>query len=78
MFASISLAIRQFFGMWATLFSAGEHAAKAVEALAITAEETAGQFCDEARSKRAIQNRALDAELVIADTNAVKSIKAAA
>lgn len=77
MFASISLAVRQLFNMFATLFAAGEHTAKALEHLAITAEETAGAYCDEARSNRAKQMKALEAELLAADKAAAKVVKAA-
>lgn len=77
MFASISTFIRQFFGMLTVTMSAGEHAAKALEHLAVTAEETAGAYCDEARSNRAKQLKQLEADLVIAEKQAVKAVKAA-
>ena len=77
MFASISLFVRQFFGMLTVTMSAGEHGAKALEHLAITAEETAGAYCDEARANRAKQMKQLDAELAAADKAAAKVIKAA-
>jgi hypothetical protein len=77
MFASISVFVRQFFNMLTTTMSAGDHAAKALEHLAITAEETAGAYCDEARSNRAKQAKLLDADLIAADKAAAKIIKAA-
>ena len=76
MFNAISLFVRQFFGMCSTLCSAGEHSAKALEHLAITAEETAGAYCDEARSNRAKQLQQLEADLHVA-TEKTKQIKAA-
>ncbi len=77
MFASISMAIRQLFNAMSTLFSAMDHGAKAIEHLAVTAEETAGAYCDEARVNRAKQLKQLDAELAAADKAAAKVIKAA-
>ena len=75
MFASISMFVRQFFNMLTTTMSAGDHAAKALEHLAITAEETAGAYCDEARSNRAKQLQQLEADLYVATqtTNAIKA-----
>lgn len=77
MFNAISLFVRQFFGMCSTLCSAGEHSAKALEHLAITAEETAGAYCDEARLNRAKQLKALEADLVVAEKQATRAVKAA-
>ena len=77
MFNAISLFVRQFFGMCSTLCSAGEHSAKALEHLAITAEETAGAYCDEARANRAKQLKALEADLVVAEKQAARAVKAA-
>lgn len=76
MFASISMFVRQFFNMLTTTMSAGDHAAKALEHLAITAEETAGAYCDEARSNRAKQLQQLEADLHVA-TEKTKEVKAA-
>lgn len=76
MFASISMFVRQFFNMLTTTMSAGDHAAKALEHLAITAEETAGAYCDEARSNRAKQLQQLEADLYVAEQT-TKAIKAA-
>ena len=76
MFASISMFVRQFFNMLTTTMSAGDHAAKALEHLAITAEETAGAYCDEARSNRAKQLQQLEADLHVATEN-TKRVKAA-
>ena len=78
MFTAISVFIRQFFGTLTTTMSAVDHGAKALEFLAVTAEETAGAYCDEARANRAKQLKQLDAELIIADKSATKQIKAAA
>ena len=66
MFTSISMFVRQFFGTLTTTMSAIDHGAKALEHLAITAEETAGAYCDEARSNRAKQLQQLEAELHVA------------
>lgn len=77
MFKSIATAISMMFGSLTTIFSAVDHSAKALEALAITAEETAGAYCDEARRNRAKQLAQLDAELAVAEKQAVKAIKAA-
>jgi len=76
MFNAISLFIRQFFGTLTTTMSAFDHGAKAVEALAITAEETALAYQDEARTNRAKQLQQLEADLHIATQN-TKAIKAA-
>ena len=78
MFTSISMFVRQFFGTLTTTMSAIDHGAKAVEHLAITAEETAGAYCDEARSNRAKQLQQLEADLHVAteNTKAVKAAKA--
>jgi hypothetical protein len=76
MFNAISLFIRQFFGTLTTTMSAIDHGAKAVEALAITAEETALAYQDEARTNRAKQNAQLEADLHVA-TEKTKAIKAA-
>ena len=76
MFASISMFVRQFFNMLTTTMSAGDHAAKALEHLAITAEETAGAYCDEARSNRAKRLQQLEADLYVAEQT-TKAIKAA-
>ena len=76
MFASISMFVRMFFNMMTTTMSAGDHAAKALEHLAITAEETAGAYCDEARSNRAKQLQQLEADLHVA-TEKTKEAKAA-
>ena len=75
MFASISMFVRQFFNMMTTTMSAGDHAAKALEHLAVTAEETAGAYCDEARSNRAKQLQKLEADLYVAEQT-TKAIKA--
>ena len=79
MFNAISIFIRQFFGTLTTTMSALDHGAKAVEALAVTAEETALAYQDEARSNRAKQLQQLEAELHVATekTKEVKAIKAA-
>ena len=76
MFNAISLFIRQFFGTLTTTMSAIDHGAKAVEALTITAEETALAYCDEARSNRAKQLQQLEADLYVA-TEKTKEVKAA-
>ena len=76
MFNAISLFIRQFFGTLTTTMSAIDHGAKALEHLAVTAEETAGAYCDEARSNRAKQLQQLEADLHVA-TEQTKQIKAA-
>ena len=75
MFNAISIFIRQFFGTLTTTMSAIDHGAKALEHLAVTAEETAGAYCDEARSNRAKQLQQLEAELHMA-TETAKAIKA--
>ena len=77
MFTAISVFVRQFFGTLTTTMSAIDHGAKALEHLAVTAEETAGAYCDEARSNRAKQMKQLEAELIIADKTAAKAVKAA-
>lgn len=77
MFTAISVFVRQFFGTLTTTMSAVDHGAKALEHLAITAEETAGAYCDEARSNRAKQMKQLEADLIIADKSVAKQIKAA-
>ena len=76
MFTSISMFVRQFFGTLTTTMSAIDHGAKALEHLAITAEETAGAYCDEARSNRAKQLQQLEADLHVAEQT-TKAIKAA-
>ena len=76
MFSSISLFIRQWFNAMARLGSAADHAAGAVEALAITAEETALAYKDEAAANRAKKNVELEAEFHVASQKA-KAIKAA-
>ena len=75
MFNAISIFIRQFFGTLTTTMSAIDHGAKALEHLAVTAEETAGAYCDEARSNRAKQLQQLEADLYIAEqtTRAIKA-----
>lgn len=77
MFTAISVFVRQFFGTLTTTMSAVDHGAKALEHLAITAEETAGAYCDEARANRAKQMKQLDAELAAADKQAARVVKAA-
>lgn len=52
----------QFFAMLATLFSAGEKGAKALDHLATWGEETAGAFADEARINRRASLKALREE----------------
>lgn len=76
MFNAISLFIRQFFGTLTTTMSAIDHGAKAIEALAITAEETALAYQDEARTNRAKQLQELEADLHVA-TERTKAVKAA-
>ena len=76
MFNAISIFIRQFFGTLTTTMSAIDHGAKALEHLAVTAEETAGAYCDEARSNRAKQLQQLEADLHVA-TEKTKEVKAA-
>ena len=49
---NMSLAFRQFLTMLATFFAAGESIAKTVHNLATVAEETSGQYVDEARADR--------------------------
>ena len=77
MFTAISVFVRQFFGTLTTTMSAVDHGAKALEHLAVTAEETAGAYCDEARANRAKQMKQLDAELAAADKAASRVVKAA-
>ena len=69
MFNAISIFIRQFFGTLTTTMSAIDHGAKALEHLAVTAEETAGAYCDEARANRAKQLQQLEADLRVATEN---------
>ena len=75
MFTAISVFVRQFFGTLTTTMSAIDHGAKALEHLAVTAEETAGAYCDEARSNRAKQLQQLEADLYVAEqtTRAIKA-----
>ena len=77
MFTAISVFVRQFFGTLTTTMSAVDHGAKALEHLAVTAEETAGAYCDEARANRAKQMKQLDAELAAADKAASRVVEAA-
>lgn len=49
---AISVAIVQFFTMLTTLFSAGEKLAGAVDNLATVANESSGDYADEARINR--------------------------
>jgi hypothetical protein len=49
---AFSAAIVQFFGMLITLFSAGEKLASSINNLAIVADESSGDYADEARIQR--------------------------
>lgn len=70
MFSAIASAVKQFFNALTTLCSAFDHTAKALDHLAITGEETAAQFSDEARMKRAAQMVSLKAELKAVENKA--------
>lgn len=52
---SISLAITQFFTMLSVLFSAGEKLAGSIDNLATVANESSGDYADEARIQREIR-----------------------
>lgn len=52
MWTQIFTAVAQLFKALTVLFSAMEHSANAINHLAITGEETAAQFSDEARIQR--------------------------
>ena len=77
MFSAISTAIKQFFMAFTVMGSTLEHSAKALEYLSITAEETAGAYCDEARATRSKAQATLNAEIAAAEKQSVKAIKAA-
>lgn len=62
---AISVAIVQFFTMLTTLFSAGEKLAGAIDNLATVANESSGDYADEARINREMRKaqRERDREL---------------
>ena len=55
MFANITSSIAEIFNAVTTVASAANYGAKALENLAIVAEETSGQYVDNARSDREIK-----------------------
>ena len=55
MFANLTAAFAQTFNAITTVASAANYGAKALENLAIVAEETSGQYVDNARSDREIK-----------------------
>ena len=55
MFANITSSIAEIFNAVTTVASAANYGAKALENLAIVAEETSGQYVDNARSDREIR-----------------------
>lgn len=55
MFANITASVAQIFNAVTTVASAANYGAKALENLAIVAEETSGQYVDNARSDREIK-----------------------
>ena len=69
---------RQFFAMFASLFSAGQRGANALDILAGSLEDTAKVYADEARIQRQMKLVSLDRELkaLEAEKQTVKQIKA--
>lgn len=55
MFANITASVAEIFNAVTTVASAANYGAKALENLAIVAEETSGQYVDNARSDREIK-----------------------
>jgi hypothetical protein len=60
--SALSLAITQFFSALGVLFAAFESMAKTTHNLATVAEESSGQYMDQARIERAMKLASLEAE----------------
>ncbi len=60
--SAISLAITQFFSAFTVLFAAFESGCKTVHNLATVAEESSGQYKDQARVDRVAKLRKLNAD----------------
>ena len=65
-----TLAFTRFFGMFAMLFSAGEHACSALNNVTIVLDESSLTYVDSTRANRQKQLRQLEAEAKLAITAA--------
>ena len=68
---------KQFFAMFAILFSAGERGASALNHLAIAMDETAAAYADEQRIERSKKLATLNAELKAVEKSSNKLANAA-